>query len=130
MRETEAITNHVFSLLSSRAWDLMVGAGGFTRKAAAEIVENCNDDGISVDVSWPLHALYEAGLTVGYYEVDGLEFETADRRQDEVTSTGGFDAWLKALDEDPRSWAARAELMRTHLATMKPYFNRVPTGGH
>lgn len=121
MRQTEALVNQIFGSMTRRSWDLMVGARVFSRRGAEEVVLNCADDRISVDVSWPLHALKRTDLTVGYLETEGLELETPDRIGGTVANAAEAHDWCEAVDEDPRQWIARAELLCLHLSAMKNY---------
>lgn len=121
MRETEAVVNQVFGSMTGRSWDVMVGARALSRRGAEEVVQNGANDRISVDVSWPLHALQHTDLAVAYFETEGLELETPDRITGTVASADEANDWCEAADEDPRQWIARAELMCLHLLAMKDY---------
>lgn len=123
-RDTEAIVNHAFRIVSGRHWDVMAGARGLSRRAAAEIVRGCLDDGISTDVSWPLHLDSAGGFSLGYTATEGLEFETADRHGVEIAAAGGHAEWLRQLDEDLPGWLHRLEMARDHLSAMAPYASR------
>ena len=120
-RDTEAIINHVFATLSGDSWDITAAARGCSRRAAERLVVEAVDDTIGVDATWPLWARHAHGLTVGYRETEGLEFETADRFQAEVVAAGGRDRWIAALDADPALWAERLELARIEVAAMRDF---------
>jgi len=117
-RDTEAIVNHLFARVTGWEWDVMAGTRVLSARAAADIVSHCEDDGISTDVSWPLHLRAAGGYTLGYREVEGLEYETADRYSAEVAAAGGQAAWLEELDADLRRWAYRLEMARLHVQAM------------
>lgn len=119
-RETEAIANHCFSLVSGLAWDLMSACRGLSRRAATLIVEDCDDDTVGSDCSWPL-LCRQAGLSLGYLETEGMEFETMDRYEDELATLGGAQAWLERFDADPRQWLGRIELARAEVASALRY---------
>jgi len=53
-RDTEAIVNHVFQVISGYDWDVMAAARGLSRPASEAILDRCFDEEISTDVSWPL----------------------------------------------------------------------------
>jgi hypothetical protein len=120
-RDTEAIINHVFERITNRAWDTGAGARGLSRRAAEAIVTGCLDDQISNDVTWPLCLRQRGGFTLGYIEVEGLEFETADRFPAEVARAGSVARWSEQLDDDPQHWATRLELARIEVEAMLPF---------
>jgi len=120
-RDTEAIINHVFAMVSGHAWDVTTGARGLSRSAAEAVLSGCPDEEISTDVSWPLHILRAGGFSQSYIATEGLEFETADRYSDELAKAGGRAVWLAQLDADPRQWAHRLNLARIEIEGMLPY---------
>ena len=81
----------------------------------------CPDEAISTDVTWPLFLQRRCDFTLGYIETEGLEFETPDRYQDDITAAGGYEAWLARLDSNPREWGFRLGLARTEVEGMLPY---------
>jgi hypothetical protein len=46
-------------------------------------------------------------LRLGYILCEGLEFETADRYQAEITQAGGLERWLEAQPARPELWVHR-----------------------
>ncbi len=119
-RDTEAIANHGFALASGLPWDVMTACRGLSHRAAALIVERCDDDTVGSDCSWPL-ICRAAGLSLSYLETEGMEFETMDRYGDEVAALGGAQAWLERFDADPRQWLIRLELARAETASAIRY---------
>ena len=117
-RETEAIINRVFQLVSSCAWDVGAAARGLSRRAAEAIRAGCKDENLSTDVSWPLYLRSLGGFSLSYLATEGLEFETPDRYAAEVQAAGGLEAWLAAFDSDPQRWLERLELAGGHLRAM------------
>lgn len=124
-RDTEAIVNHVFQVVSGHAWDVVAGARGISRRAAEAILAGCSDEQVSTDVSWPLFLKRAGGFSLGYIPAEGLEFETADRYGDDVARVGGQAQWLAQLDADPRQWAHRLDLARLEIEGMVPYVEKV-----
>lgn len=120
-RDTEAIINRVFATISGYAWDVTTGARGLSRRAAEAILNGCPDEQVSTDVSWPLYILRAGGFSQGHIATEGLEFETADRFDDEVARAGGRAEWQAQLDADPRQWAHRLNLARIEIEGMLPY---------
>lgn len=120
-RDTEAIINHVYSVVSGKPWDVTAASRGLSRRAAAEILAGCPEEGIGTDLAWPLFVQRSSELTLGYYETEGLEFETADRFEDEVAAAGGLQAWIEQIDSDPRAWMMRLEIARAEVEGVLPY---------
>ncbi len=120
-RDTEAIINHVYAVVSGKAWDVSAAARGLSRRAAEAIVAGCPDDKISTDVSWPLFIQRTGRFSTDYIETEGLEFETADRYSDEIAKAGGRAAWIAQIDADPSQWAQRLDLARVEVEAMQPY---------
>ena len=120
-RDTEAIVNHVFHIISGYDWDVMAAARGLSRPAGEAILGQCFDEEISVDVTWPLclHAL--GGFSLGYIATEGLEFETPARYKEEIIAAGGYEVWLERRDADPNRWLHRLDFVRTHLKAMMPF---------
>lgn len=119
-RDTETLTNHAFTLASGLAWDMLTATRGLSRRAARLIVEHCDDDTVGSDCSWPLLCRRE-GLTLGYHETEGMEFETLDRYPDEIAALGGEQAWLDRFDADPRQWLVRLDLARAGVQSTIRY---------
>lgn len=126
-RETEALANHVFALASGLPWDVMTACRGLSRRAADLIVAGCDDDTVGSDCSWPL-LCRGAGLSLGYSETEGMEFETLDRYGDELEALGGAEAWLARFDADPRQWLGRLALAQAEAASAIAYSQVRPSG--
>jgi hypothetical protein len=121
-RETEAIINHVFGLVSGQPWsDVTAAARGLSRRAAWAILDGCPEQSLGTDVAWPLFLQRAGDFSLGYIAAEGLEFETADRFDDEITAAGGLDSWLAQLDADPRAWAFRLELAQIEVTAALRY---------
>jgi hypothetical protein len=119
-RDTEALANHTFALVSGLPWDMMSACRGLSRRAAELIVTRSDDDTVGSDCSWPL-LCRGAGMTLGYLETEGMEFETLDRYGDELAALGGAQAWLERFDADPRQWVVRLELAHAEAASALRY---------
>jgi hypothetical protein len=124
-RDTEGIVNQVYATISGCDWDVTAAARRLTRRGAEAILHGCLDETIGTDVSWPLFAA-RAGLSLGYVATEGLEFETADRHADEITTAGGLERWMAQLDADPRRWAERLEIARIEVEAALPYLDGQP----
>jgi len=120
-RDTEAIVNHVFATVSGHAWDVTAATRGLSRRAAEAILAGCPDEEVSTDVTWTLFIQYTDGFTLGYIKTEGMEFETADRYEDQIAQAGGRAEWMARLDADPRGWAHRLDMARVEIEGMLPY---------
>ncbi|MCE5208747.1 MAG: hypothetical protein LLG42_10615 [Chloroflexi bacterium] len=127
-RDTEAIINHVFQLITNLDWDVCSGARGLSRRAAQALLSGCKDENLSTDVSWPLYLRSLTSSNFGYTQTciltEGLGFETQDRHSPEVQAAGGLDAWLNQFDADPQRWLERLELAAGHLRAMLQFVDK------
>jgi len=122
--DTEAIINQLYTTLSGRNWDITAAGRGMSRAAAQALVAGCHDDTIGVDATWPLFIQAHGGLSMGYIETEGLEFETAAQQPVAVAAAGGVAAWKATLDRDPQAWAFRLNVARVEVEAMAPYATR------
>jgi hypothetical protein len=119
--DTEAIVNHLFQVNTGCAWDVMIGARGLSKRASQIIVDQSQDNEISVDVTWPLLIRSLDDFTLAYFATEGLEFETQDRFEDELEQVGSLAAWIGELDSDIHRWLHRLEYVRLDLEAMLPF---------
>jgi hypothetical protein len=121
-RDTEALINHTFALVSGLEWDVTAASRGLSAQAARTLVAESTDDTIGSDCSWPLLLQRRGDLRLGYLATEGLEFETLDRYADEVAALGGPQAWCDRLDADPRQWLYRVELAQAEIASVLQFY--------
>jgi len=119
--ETEAIINRVYAESSGRAWDITAAARGMSRAAAQAIIDDCPDDSIGVDASWPLFLQQRGDYTMTALETEGLEFETATQHPSAVAEAGGESQWKATLDANPNHWIFRLNVARVEVEAMLPY---------
>jgi hypothetical protein len=123
LRETEAISNRVFSHLLGKTLDLSAGSKGFSRVAAQVLVENSRPDRpMGADSEW-IVLLHRSGFAVDAIQVDGLDWESADRYQ-AAAADGPAQREAAALyDQDPQHWAMRvgvaAEIVEAGLDALR-----------
>lgn len=128
-RDTEALVNDVFRMVSGYDWDVMAAARGLSRRAVQTILRGCPDEEISTDVSWPLHLQSTRGFSLGYIAAKGLEFETAAGCREEIAAAGGYREWLQQRDADWERGARRLEIAHIHVEAMIPFSKgRGPAG--
>lgn len=110
MVQTEAISNRVISSLLGQPLDVSAGSKGFSRAAADFIITNSAPGrALGTDGEWPILA-QRGGFQIATVEVDGLDWESADRYQ-ELAADPQWQRQLAAvIDTDPRSWAWRVEV--------------------
>lgn len=107
MVRTESIANDVFALRFGLAWDLCAAARGLSARAADLLLRESKVLGVGTEGEWPALILQEGKLRAGYVEVEGMEFETADRHPEEVAAAGGVEAWTARESESAENWTKR-----------------------
>lgn len=109
-RDTEAITNHAFSLWYGKPVDVTAGSCGVSRQAAGLLLQRSTAPTNATDAEWPALVALSEGHLVGYLETEGLEFETPDYFRDEIARAGSLDAWLEERSRPLAAWIARTRL--------------------
>lgn len=105
--ETEAISNCLVSHWLGRTMDVSAGIKSFSFEAARFLVENTRPGkAFGTDAEWPI-LLHRAGFRVDYLEVNGLEWESADRYRDRAADQLSQREAARAYDADPENWAYR-----------------------
>lgn len=122
LRETEAVSNAVFSHLLGQPLDLSAGSKGFSQTAARRIVANATPDRpMGADSEWVVIA-HRMGCAVDTVLVDGLDWESADRYQTAAANSDMQREAAACYDEDPQHWAMRvavaAEIVESGLTMM------------
>lgn len=110
MIKTEAISNRVVSYFLGREMDVSAGSKAFSRAAVETILRDCSPgNALGTDAEWPL-TLHKAGYVIDYVQVDGLDWESADRYKEQAADQGEQEEAAAAYDADPESWAQRVEV--------------------
>jgi len=110
IRKTEAISNMVISHLLNKNVDVSAGSKGFSREAAEFLMENCQPGhALGTDGEWPL-VLQRGGFDIDYLEVDGLDWESADRHRGEAASVDEQHKAAAIFDADPDHWKHRVDV--------------------
>lgn len=108
--QTERISNAVVSFLLGQDMDVSAGSKGFSRAAAAHLVAACRPGfALGTDGEWPV-VLQQAGFKVDYLAVEGLDWESADRYQDEAAGPDRQRQAAAEYDADPANWASRVQV--------------------
>jgi hypothetical protein len=108
LRDTEAIVNHIYELVTGRKWDLMFATRLMSPAAAQVVVGEGREDSIANDVEWPL-IVENAGLGVGYRAMNGLSYRIAQE----------FDAAADVHDADPIAWIERVRIAHLHAQAIE-----------
>ncbi len=110
LQKTETIIHGVFSHVLGRTYDFCSGSKGLSRRAAEHVVE-CDDpyNGVGSDVTWAV-LLHQAGFEIASHLVDGLDWETADRHQDQAADSRLQQKKAAEYDARPENWRMRADL--------------------
>lgn len=110
LRQTERTVNDVFSRLLGQPLDLPAGAKGLSRRAARYLLGHTNpNDGLGTDATWPV-LLVRGGFMLTTVEVDGLDWETADRYLN-MAAGARLQAEAAAIyDAAPEHWRYRVDL--------------------
>jgi len=114
--QTEKISNQVVSYLLGRDVDVSAGSKGFSRQAAEWIVKQADACySIGTDAEWPL-LMSQAGFRMDYVEVDGLDWETADRYREQAAGPDLQRQLAETVDQDFQEWRRRVEIAQEIVA--------------
>lgn len=115
LRDTERITNAVFSQLLGEPLDLCAGSKGFSREAAEFLARNSQPShGWCTDAEW-IVLLHRAGYGIDSLLVDGLDWETADRYLPHAADAETQRRAAEAYDLDPANWEARVRVAQESI---------------
>jgi len=110
-QEMERITNHVCSLALERRVDVTSGSCAASRETAELILSHSRAVTNATDTEWPMIVSLFSDATIGFLQVEGLEFETLDYYQEEIRSAGSPERWLQLTYESSiEMWYARMKL--------------------
>ena len=119
--QTEALSNAVISYLIGQFMDVSAGSKGFSFQAAGYVIEHTRPgNALGTDGEWTV-LLQRAGFKLGYLEVNGLDWESADRYQSQAADPRRQRQAAEIYDADPNHWARRTavaeEIIRMGLQT-------------
>jgi hypothetical protein len=110
MRQTEAISNSLFSRLLGQPFDLSAGSKGFSRAAVASLMSNTQKGrAIGADSEW-IVMCHRAGFKVESLLVDGLDWEIPDRFQKTAADAARQLQIRTEYDADADNWAHRVQI--------------------
>jgi len=132
--ETEAISNLVVSSLLGRTMDISAGSKCFSKHACRTILANSvPGNALGTDAEWPI-IMKHSDFTVNYLEVDGLEWESADRYQDKAADRYSQETAATIYDADPENWSRRVaiamEIVKVGFDTINSKLTAKPATGN
>jgi hypothetical protein len=108
--ETEAIANRVFSLIYGSDVDITAASRGVSKAAVEVLSKYSRGRFFDNDSEWPTIIFCTGGLSLGYIEAEGLEWETRLKRE-QMTLLDGRRMDVKDYYEgNPESWVYRMML--------------------
>lgn len=110
MIQTEALSNCVVSNLLGQPVDVSAGTKGFSRQAVEYLLAHTQPGkAFGTDAEWPI-LLKRGGFQVDYLALDSLDWETADRFQDQAASVANQRSTAQKSDADPHNWEFRIQV--------------------
>jgi hypothetical protein len=127
IRRTEKISNQVFSHLLEKPLDMSAGSKGFSCATAAFIMANSQPSrALGTDAEW-IVLVHRGGYHIESILVDGLDWESADRYQDQAASTETQRYTAQAYDAQTENWDMRVqvalEIVESGLDALKRELN-------
>lgn len=124
---TEKISNQVVSNIINMEIDVSAGSKSFSRSAAQCIVDQCQvGNSFGTDAEWPIR-LKQAGFSLGYKMVDGLDWESADQYKENAATASEQAQAAVDYDADPKYWANRVEIAQEIIRTAFEISENNPT---
>jgi SAM-dependent methyltransferase len=115
--ETEAISNQVVSQILGMKVDVSAGSKGFSRAAAEYIAANCvPGHALGTDAEWPI-ILQRAGFKISSINVDGLDWESADRYLEKAADSVAQRVAAEIYDSEAGNWTRRVEIAQEIIST-------------
>ena len=107
---TERMSNQVCSWLLGWSLDFSAGSKAFSRKAVEFLVRNSPPGNVmGTDSEWVI-LLNRAGFRIEEMEVDGLDWETADRYLPQAADAATQKRIADEYDSKPEHWSFRVQV--------------------
>jgi len=108
--QTEVVSNRVVSYFLGQEADVSAGSKGFSRRAVEFLLANCTPGhALGTDAEWTI-LLHRAGYRIETVEVDGLDWESADRYREQAADAENQKLQANLYDADPLNWSRRVEV--------------------
>jgi SAM-dependent methyltransferase len=115
--QTEKISNKIVSHFLGKDMDVSAGSKSFSLAAAQFLVDHCQpDNSIGSDAEWVL-LLKQSGFRLDYIQVEGLDWESADRFQQNAVNAEIQRQAATEYDADPEHWAHRVKIAEEIIHT-------------
>lgn len=109
-QQPEKLSNDVFSQVLGRPLDFSSGSKGFSRAAAEFLLRHSPPGNVmGTDSEWVI-LLHRAGFRIDAVDVDGLDWETADRYLDHAADAETQRRVAAEYDADPEHWSFRVRV--------------------
>jgi hypothetical protein len=109
-QQTERLSNQVCSWLLGWSLDFSAGSKGFSREAAEFLLRNSPPGNVmGTDSEWVI-LLDRGGFYIEETEVDGLDWETADRFLAQAADAETQKRIADEYDANPQSWSFRVRV--------------------
>ncbi len=109
-QQTERMSNGVCSHLLGRSLDFSAGSKAFSRAAGEFLLRNSLPGSVmGTDSEWII-LLQRGGFRIDQMEVDGLDWETADRYLDHAADVETQKRSADNYDANPQSWSFRVQV--------------------
>jgi hypothetical protein len=108
--ETEAIANRVFSLIFGKEVDITAASRGVSKAATELLAKYSRAKFFDNDSEWPTILFCTGGLSMGYLEAEGLEWETRLKREQMILPNGKRVDVKEYYEQNPESWVYRMML--------------------
>lgn len=114
---TEIASNRVVSSFLGREMDVSAGSKSFSRAAAQYLIDHLGStSSIAADATWTI-GLKQAGFSLEYIQVDGLDYESADQFQSQAANAGQQRQAAAEYDADPAHWSKRVDIANQIIAS-------------
>lgn len=109
-QQPEKLSNDVFSQVLGRPLDFSSGSKGFSRAAVEFLLRHSPPGNVmGTDSEWVI-LLHRAGYRIDAVDVEGLDWETADRTLDHAADAETQRRVAAEYDADPEHWSFRVRV--------------------
>ena len=129
LRQTEKISSGVIAHLVGRFQDFSSGSKGLSRRATRFLLANSREErgssgrALGTDAEWTV-LLHRGGFCLQSVQVDGLDWESADRFQAQAASPEAQRRAAEIYDADPENWAQRVRVAQEIVESALEAFQR------
>ncbi len=114
----EAATNRALSTVAGKSLDATAGASWIRLAGARLVLSGSTVTTKATDLEWPGLILRVDSAHVHGASFEGLEFETPDSYQEEITAVGSFEAWIRETYDRPQVLRDRLQLAADSITAL------------